>query len=215
MQDRCTAACWSKAFSQRPERFKRHDSEKPSGGWFCATTCSPGSTPSSPSDSDTEESSAQESSIPPSPPSSALSESSDSSDLDTDSEMASGKGHHHRGHRWKSKKSMLKNLKIKNPFTYDGSDDLDRFDQWTYEVNTWRQLYRVRDKDAVYVLVQFLSGKAGKFFMKHVANSKHKWSVTDVYEGLFDYCFPTHFKLALCEKLMNTVQGNMSVRDYA
>lgn len=59
-----------------------------------------------------------------------------------------------------------------------------------------------------------MNGKAGKFFMKHIVNSRHEWTVANLYEGLFNYCFPSHFKLTLCEKFMSTVQGNLNVQDY-
>jgi hypothetical protein len=48
-----------------------------------------------------------------------------------------------------------------------------------------------------------------------VATDRAQWDLKAVYEGLFDYCFPTHFKLELREKLRRTSQGSWTVRDYA
>ncbi|KIL62363.1 hypothetical protein M378DRAFT_44130, partial [Amanita muscaria Koide BX008] len=98
---------------------------------------------------------------------------------------------------------------------YDGTPSLEKFDDWTYEVDTWCLWNEVDSKDAVMVLAQFLSGKARRFFMTHVATNLGRWDLKAVYEGLFDYCFPTHFKLELREKLRKTYQGSWTVRDYA
>jgi hypothetical protein len=86
-------------------------------------------------------------------------------------------------------------VKIKRPFTFDGRADLDLFDQWTYEIDTWREWSGISDRMTVKIMVNFMSGKASRFFMKHVALRQKDWTLKSVYEALFNYCFPPDFKL--------------------
>ena len=60
-----------------------------------------------------------------------------------------------------------------------------------------------------------MSGEAAKFFMKHVAMTRDKWSTKSIYEGLFDYCFPLRFKQQLHRKMATAWQGTQHVRDFA
>ncbi|PIL34763.1 transcription factor [Ganoderma sinense ZZ0214-1] len=204
---------------QGPTHFKREPSQVPEGGWFHASTAAGGR-------------------IPPSPPSSSSSSSSsdsDSSDGSSESgydssdssSSSSDDGRGHRGktpsekrHREKQKRETkrirkaLAGVKIKPPFSWNGSPDLDLFDQWTYEVDTWRELYGLSDKLAIKLVVQFLTGTAGKFFMKHVATCQSEWTIASLYEALFDYCFPTDYKAQLHLRLEHSVQGKSKVRDF-
>ena len=192
------------AFRQRPEHFRRHDSEKPEGGWFRATTRKAGRSSPDSSDSDSESGDAS------SPPDSDSSD--DESSVPAESSEASTKERKHE-HRMKSK--MAKNIKMKDPFMYDGTPDLDTLDQWTFEVDTYCDWYDIDSKTSVQFMVKWTTGKASQFLMKHVVRNLKGWDRQLVYEGLFDYCFPTHFKLELRETMMDAVQGSQTVRDYA
>jgi hypothetical protein len=140
---------------------------------------------------------------------------SSSSSLSLSSEPDGNKScSHSKLHHGKSTGLRPGKIKIKNLFTYDGSADLDTFDCWCYEVDVWCKSHGATEKEAVKYLVQFMSRKAGHFFMKHIAHYRDKWTTKLVYEGLFDYCFPAHFKLKLRERLMSTIQGPMHVRDF-
>ncbi|PIL28087.1 transcription factor [Ganoderma sinense ZZ0214-1] len=63
-------------------------------------------------------------------------------------------------------------------------------------------------------MTNYVSSKASRFFMDHVANSSSEWSLENVYDGLFDYCFPDDFKAMLRRRLMTAQQGSSRVRDY-
>ena len=104
---------------------------------------------------------------------------------------------------------------IKKPLVWDGTPNLNTFDRWIYEVDTWCELVQIDDEDAVKIMVQYMSGEAARFFMKHVAMNRASWSTKSVYEGLFDYCFPPRFKQQLRRKMMTARQGSQRVRDYA
>ena len=188
----------------------------PEGGWFWASTAAggrgpPQGPPSSSSSSSDSDSSSSDS-------------SSDHGYLSSSSSLSSSVGHGHRGktpskkrHRKKQRckakhiQKALARVKIKPPFSWNGMPDLDLFDQWTYEVDTWRELYGLSDKLALKLVVQFLTGTAGKFFMKHVATCQSEWNMASLYEALFDYCFPTDYKATLRLRLERSVQGRTKV----
>ncbi|EJF55666.1 hypothetical protein DICSQDRAFT_38926, partial [Dichomitus squalens LYAD-421 SS1] len=97
---------------------------------------------------------------------------------------------------------------------WTGHPDLDEFDQWCYELDTWAEVNDVPDGFVVKTMMNYLGGKAAKFFMNHVAPERNKWSKQDVYDGLFDYCFPEDFKRVLRAKLERAYQGTTRLRDY-
>ncbi|KAJ7926662.1 P-loop containing nucleoside triphosphate hydrolase protein [Mycena leptocephala] len=203
-------------------RFTRAGSQIPEGGWFKATTSSSkgplddSSSPSSSGESDSESSTTS---------SDSSSSSESSSDSDSSSSAPSlyaarpqAKKNKMKYEKKKAEKAKIKNalagIKIKAPFVWDAKPDLDIFDQWTYEADTWVELYGLADKVALRLMVNFMSGSASKFFMKHVATHQKEWTVKKVYEALFDYCFLTDFKLRLRKRLMNAYQGKNKVRDF-
>jgi hypothetical protein len=63
-------------------------------------------------------------------------------------------------------------VRIKPPFVWNGKPDMDTFDHWTYEVDTWIKLTGLTDKVALKLLVNFMSGSARRLFMLHVATSQ-------------------------------------------
>ncbi len=111
-------------------------------------------------------------------------------------------------------KRAMSGVKIKTPFIWNGSPDLDVFDQWTYEVDTWRELHGLSDRLMIKLVVQFMSGKASQFFMRHVATRQSDWTLKLLYEALFDYCFPTDFKARLRQQLETLQQDKSRVRDF-
>ena len=183
--------------------------------------------------SDSSESSATSSSDPSTD--STSSESSDSPDsLDseetssTSSESSSSNDRRKRSKKSKkrsaskkkrSKKKrrderILKRVKIDAPSPYNGKADLDAFDRWAYEVSTWKRLNRMSEGLAVTMLNKYVTDKAGIFYMKYVAGKERRWTMTTIFEGLFDYCFPKDFKLNLRRRLMNATQGKARITEF-
>jgi hypothetical protein len=134
--------------------------------------------------------------------------------LSSDSSSESSLSEDEKRAKQRHRSSVKRVIKIKKPFTYDGRADLDVLDQWTYEVDTWRDWNRISDKMVVKILVNFMSGKASQFFMKHIALRQNDWTVKSVYEGLFNYCFPPDFKLQLRDQLTSARQGKSDIRDF-
>ncbi|KAJ7649346.1 hypothetical protein DFH06DRAFT_1331720 [Mycena polygramma] len=138
--------------------------------------------------------------------------SSDSSQSEASTESSSSEEESQIG-AWRKSRSA-RGVKIKQPFTFDGRADLDVYDQWTYEVDTWREWNGIKDRMAVKIVVNFMSGEASRFFMKHVALRQKEWTLKSIYEALFNYCFPPDFKLQLREQLTGAKQGKHDVRDF-
>ena len=202
---------------QGPAQFKREPSLVPEGGWFRASTTAGGRGPSRDPPSSSSSSEPDDSSSDSSEDSndSSPSSSSTSSDQDRPRKKASERRHREKQKReTRHIRKALAGVKIKPPFSWNGTPDLDLFDQWTYEVDTWHELYGLSDKLSIKLVVQFLTGMAGKFFMKHVATCQAEWDMASLYEALFDYCFPTDYKAQLRLRLERAVQGKTKVRDF-
>ncbi|RDX52771.1 hypothetical protein OH76DRAFT_1344464, partial [Lentinus brumalis] len=105
-------------------------------------------------------------------------------------------------------------VKIKPPFNWDGTPDIDLYDKWTYEVDTWGELNGLNDRLMIKLIVQFMTGKPAQFFMRHVATRQSEWTVKSLYEALFDYCFPSDYKAELRYQLEHAEQENSRVRDF-
>ncbi|TFK80650.1 hypothetical protein K466DRAFT_466750, partial [Polyporus arcularius HHB13444] len=97
---------------------------------------------------------------------------------------------------------------------WNGAPDLDVINQWTYEIDTWGELLVLSDRLMLKLVVQFMSNKPSKFFMCHVATRQEEWTMKDLYEALFDYCFPSDYKCRLRARLEAATQGRSRVRDF-
>ena len=64
------------------------------------------------------------------------------------------------------------------------------------------------------MLNKYVSGKVSIFYMKYVVGKEKCWTLTTIFEGLFEYCFPTDFKLVLQRRLMSATQGKLQISDF-
>ncbi|EPS99935.1 hypothetical protein FOMPIDRAFT_1050268 [Fomitopsis schrenkii] len=152
---------------------------------------------------------------PDSPPNS--SSSSRSSSSSSSSSSTSRRRHHQspssrtyrRRHRADTRRlhSVISGIKLKPPFVWDGKPDLDLFDHWVYEIETWRELHNLDDRVSLKIVVNFMSDRASSFFMQHVAMDQRSWNMQLLYKGLFDYCFPPDYKERLRQRLQSSKQG--------
>ncbi|KAJ6533511.1 hypothetical protein B0H19DRAFT_1272162 [Mycena capillaripes] len=148
-----TKAKSNRRAGSKPKEFVRPASQLPEGGWFRATTSK--STSPLTSDSST-------------PASSSTSE--DESTPSSESENLRAAKKKARKNRKKRKpKKATHGVKFKHPFIWNGKPDIDVFDHWTFEVDSWINITGLQDKLALKLLVNFMSGSASKFFMQHVA----------------------------------------------
>ncbi|KAJ3474470.1 hypothetical protein NLI96_g12440 [Meripilus lineatus] len=204
--------------------FLREPSQMPDGGYLRKAT-------KERYESSDDETSNSPPSRPPTPPSSSSSSSSSpssssessssesSSSSSSDDEKAKKKARDKRKRKeykkkQKKRKEILTGVKIKQPFIWKGLPDLEIFDQWVYEVDNWQELNGLTDKYALRLVKGFMSGQAAKFFMKHVATDLKNWTMKELYDALFNYCFPLDFKEELRENLENATQGTAKIRDF-
>ncbi|KIJ29512.1 hypothetical protein M422DRAFT_269046 [Sphaerobolus stellatus SS14] len=110
--------------------------------------------------------------------------------------------------------SRVGKLKPPEPFVYDGIQDFDKFELWCFEVAKWVDITGIDERTALKYLSSYLSGKAGRFYMTHVARITTKYTLTTFYQDLFEYCFPLNFRRKLRDRLLAMKQGNWSVRDF-
>ncbi|KAJ3002424.1 hypothetical protein NUW54_g5853 [Trametes sanguinea] len=214
----------NKKAQPRKADFEREPSQIPDGGWFKATIdAAGGGNKGPPSHSSPSSSSSSESTTTSSDSSDGTSETSseDSNPSDSDgdsystgvSARRSRKTRTQKRHRVRQKKDKrrmkraLSGVKIKTPFAWDGTPDLDLFDQWTYEVDTWGELNELPDRIMIKLMIQFMRGEASRFFMRHVSTRQADWTVKRLYGALFDYCFPSDYKTRLRTRLERSAQG--------
>jgi hypothetical protein len=93
------------------------------------------------------------------------------------------KGKKREQKKWKK---ATHGVKFKHSFVWNGKPDIDVFEHWTFKEDLWIDLTALSDELALKLLVNFMSGSAGKFFMQHVATYPKQWKVKDVYIALFD-----------------------------
>ncbi|KZV96366.1 hypothetical protein EXIGLDRAFT_816946 [Exidia glandulosa HHB12029] len=144
---------------------------------------------------------------PPPPDPSSSGSSGDDSDADNDDRR--------RQRELKERHRLASQMKMKQPRVYDGRADLDVFDQWCYEVDTWKRLNGIKTKWIIPLLSSFLSDKASRWYMHNVVLSEENWTMRRFYDELFDHCFPSDFKLLLRKRFARATQGNRDVREYA
>ncbi|EJD49909.1 hypothetical protein AURDEDRAFT_160931 [Auricularia subglabra TFB-10046 SS5] len=115
----------------------------------------------------------------------------------------------------RARRKLVSQMKIKHPRVYDGRADVDAFDHWCYEVDLWKTMNGVHTRWAIALLSGFLSDKALHWYMNNIVMSKEKWTMRKIYDELFDYCFPSDFKLMLRKRFAQLTQGQRDVREFA
>ena len=168
-----------------------------------SSTTSNSSTSSSLSSSSSSTSSSLSSSLSPSSPSLSSSSLSDSGVKRCRKKKKKAAKKKKRQSRKRRKEDrILKQIKIDAPSAYSGKPDLDVFDKWALEVRNWVKLNRLLEWIAITMLNKYVSSKASVFYMKYVVGKEKCWTLTTIFEGLFEYCFPKDFKSVLRRRLM-------------
>ncbi|KAI0066380.1 hypothetical protein BV25DRAFT_1797254, partial [Artomyces pyxidatus] len=108
----------------------------------------------------------------------------------------------------------MRDLKVSAPIPWNGRADLDTYDKWVYEVESWRRLTGVDDETALTLMGKFVTNKPSHFYMKYVSKRIADWTVEEFYQAVFNYCFPTDFKNRLRKQLMSAKQGKDDVGDF-
>ena len=105
-------------------------------------------------------------------------------------------------------------MKIDSLAPYDGSNDYDTFERWTYAVNTWFDITEFPQSHRVRQMLAFMTGRAAQYYMAFVAPNVKEWTVESVGTGLFNYCFPPAFRRQTRIQFNELTQGKRSIREY-
>ncbi|KAG1828498.1 hypothetical protein EV424DRAFT_1536517 [Suillus variegatus] len=141
-------------------------------------------------------------------------ESDHSSDSDNTKRLKRTARRKHRSHM-----NLLKYqqgfLKHEPPFTYNGEANASTFKKWVREVRDWRDRARLSTKQTISMVGKYLGGNTYRFYERDVLDLKKKYTLTDFFEQLFDYSFPTDFRMMQRQRFLECRQeGKQSVQDY-
>lgn len=98
---------------------------------------------------------------------------------------------------------------------YSGEADLDLLDAYITKWDFWRSLKGVVGIDATRMTMYTLKGKALKWYMAFVARHADRWNVNQIYNALFEHCFPSSFRAELRDKLMKGKQNGRTIKEFA
>jgi hypothetical protein len=153
--------------------------------------------------------------------------SSDSSDSDSDmssssqnSRQARKRPRHrsksrrkHRRARSSKKSKML--IKPIPPTEYDGAADARAYHRFVTEGTEYITSGKVGKKQCAFVLSYYLTGKAYDFYTQKVSLNYKNWTLHEFFVQLFNYCFPSDYRLELRKKVKSCYQNNKSVAEYS
>ena len=108
-----------------------------------------------------------------------------------------------------------RNLKMKLPKPYDGKQDVEEFDSWSFGITNYAEIMKIRERTMIRMMAESLTGKAKIFYKQFVAGNADKWTFTTLFEALFDYCFPKSIMKEYRTKWKNLVQGKTRVEEYS
>ena len=155
------------------------------------------------------------------PSSSSSSSSSDSSESennsDSDREFHSGTSRKRRSRskgKKRSKRSRKSGLKPIAPKEYDGSADARAYNRFVTEGTTYVIDGRVPRNRRVFVLSYYLNGVAYDFYTQKVSMNFADWTLQELFEELYNYCFPVNYRMEQRLKLKRCFQNDKKVSAY-
>ncbi|KAG2127297.1 uncharacterized protein EDB93DRAFT_1109313 [Suillus bovinus] len=86
-------------------------------------------------------------------------------------------------------------LKHKPPFTYNGEVNMSTFKKWVHEVHAWRDRAKLSTPQSLSMIGKYLGNNKYRFYERDILDLKKRYSLTKLFEQLFDYIFPTNFRM--------------------
>lgn len=106
-------------------------------------------------------------------------------------------------------------LKHEPLFTYNGEANSSTFKKWVREVGQWHDRAKLSTKQTISMIGKYLGGNAYRFYERDVLDLKKKYSLTEFFEQLFDYTFPSDFRMLQRQRFLECRQeGKQGVQDY-
>lgn len=105
---------------------------------------------------------------------------------------------------------------IKNdpPFKYNGEIQSNTFKKWCRKLCEWIKDALLSQKKGICLSGKYLTGKAYKFHEQEVLQNDRYSKLTDYFEGLFDYIFPSDFRMLQRDKFNAYQQRDLSALDF-
>ena len=107
-----------------------------------------------------------------------------------------------------------RNVKMKHPTPYNGKPDIQVFDHWMASITNYAKTMKIREKTMIGMMSAYVTGKAGDFYMNRIAGKADEWTYEEVFQAIFDHCFPKHIIREFREQWAKLTQGKREVREY-
>ncbi|KZV86457.1 hypothetical protein EXIGLDRAFT_752800 [Exidia glandulosa HHB12029] len=146
--------------------------------------------------------------------SSSSSSSSSTSRNETPEERKVRKEKEKKHRRRRRRRKAMQALRLPMP-TYNGAADYDVFESWISKWDSWCRSSGLKGSSIIDTMRYALLGKAGAWYTRHVAMEFKAWKVEEVYQQLYETCFPISFREDLRNKLMSATQHGRPVKDFA
>ena len=101
------------------------------------------------------------------------------------------------------------------PHTYSGEPDSYVFCSFVKEVALYLEDQELTRPQAFRLISRYLQGQALDFYQGEVEFDENNWTLSEFFEGLFNFCFDPDFRMLKSMEWMSLKQGGMSVQDYA
>jgi hypothetical protein len=105
-------------------------------------------------------------------------------------------------------------LKDDPPSKYSGEPKAGTFKKWVREIRDWTHNGRLSDSQAIRCCGKYSTGKAYRFYEQEICTRKKKYSLSEYFMALFNYCFPASFRMQQRDKFDACKQNDMSAIDY-
>ncbi|KAG9123637.1 hypothetical protein FRC07_014422, partial [Ceratobasidium sp. 392] len=104
--------------------------------------------------------------------------------------------------------------KAEKPESWDGNEDFNAFELLAFNYDNWCIDTKQSKQEAVRHFSKVLTGKASAWYLANVATSQEEYTMSRIYQDLFEHCFPADFRDKLRKEYERLRQRDMSVQDY-
>ncbi|KAJ2928481.1 hypothetical protein H1R20_g8605, partial [Candolleomyces eurysporus] len=109
-------------------------------------------------------------------------------------------------------KHILSNMKV---FKFDGNQNIRHFVRHVRETVSSLEMNRVPKKYQVQVAARNLEKKAYDYYEQRIANNASDWTISQMYEALFNHIFPMDFRIGCRGRFNSLTQGGKTITEFA
>ncbi|KAJ2921120.1 hypothetical protein H1R20_g15976, partial [Candolleomyces eurysporus] len=100
-------------------------------------------------------------------------------------------------------------------FKFDGNQNIRHFVRHVRETVSSLEMNRVPKKYQVQVAARNLEKKAYDYYEQHIANNASDWTISQMYEALFNHIFPMDFRIGCRGRFNSLTQGGKTITEFA